>query len=103
MNNTNIDFSNLNIKSKLKRYYDLDFDEFLEEVKKKSKPKSILKKRENIENLEEEFNKSKEILLPLKVEINKINDTINSEVYKLYNLSDEDIRIIEAKYNQTLV
>ena len=101
--NTNIDFSNLNIKSKLKRYYDLDFDEFLEEVKKKSKPKSILKKRENIENLEEEFNKSKEILLPLKVEINKINDTINSEVYKLYNLSDEDIRIIEAKYNQTLV
>ena len=45
--------------------------------------------------MEEEFNNSLEIIKPLQSEIRKLEDEINQKVYELYNLNENEIKIIE--------
>ena len=80
------------LSQKLEKYYELTFEEFLEEIRKK---KVDTKKRAIRENLEEEFNNSLKIIKPLQTEIQEIENEINQKVYELYELTDEKIRIIE--------
>jgi len=82
---------------KLERYYELTLEEFLTELRKK---KVNTKNRKNRENLEEEFNNSLEIIKPLQIEIRKLEEEINQKVYELYNLTEEEIKIIEESLKE---
>lgn len=84
------------ISQKLEHYYELTFEEFLKEVKKK---KVDTKSRKNQDLLENEFNSSLEIVKPLEIQIQKTENEINELVYKLYGLAAEDIAIIEDTLN----
>lgn len=55
----------------LEEYYELTFDEYLEEIKNQ---KIDTKKRSIRENLEEEFNNSIDIIKPLQLEIKELED-----------------------------
>ena len=85
-------FSIEKLPQKLENYYELTFDEFLEEIKKK---KVDVKSRKNLDLLEKEFNESLEIIEPLQREIIETDDKINQLVYELYDLTDEEIQIIK--------
>ena len=85
---------NFNIEElspKIEKFYELDEDSFLKELNKKlkttSKPKQDL--------IRKQFNESTETIEKLKNEIKALDDLINTEVYKLYNVSEEDINEIE--------
>ncbi|MCD4663701.1 MAG: hypothetical protein K8R68_00425 [Bacteroidales bacterium] len=47
-------------------------------------------------NWEEYFNKYKIELLNIQAEINKTDNEIDQMVYELYNLTDEEIKIVEG-------
>ena len=80
------------LSNKLEKYYELDFDEFIKEMKKK---KVNVKQRKTQDLLEKEFNESLETLKPLKDQIQQTEEEINRLVYELYDLTEEEIRIIE--------
>lgn len=80
------------LSQKLEKYYTLTFEEFIIELKKK---KVNTKKRKIRDNLEEEFNNSLEIIKPLQIEIKELENEVNQKVYELYNLTEEEIKIIE--------
>lgn len=80
------------LSKKLRKYYEYSFDEFLDELHKK---KVNTKKRTVHENLEEEFNNSLEIIKHLQIEIKELEYTINQKVYELYDLTEDEIKIIE--------
>ena len=84
------------LSQKLEKYYELTFDEFLEELRKK---KVDTKKRSVRENLEAEFYTSLDIIRPLQQQIQELEDEINQKVYKLYDLTDDEIKIIEDSLN----
>jgi len=81
-----------NINKKLTNYYELTFNELHKEVKKQSKLIN-----ENI--LEEKFNKSIEYVKKLQNEIENLDGDINKLVYELYDLTDDEIGIIEEITN----
>ena len=81
---------NLNIKlsNKLEFFYNLSETEFLSEVKKKNKvfnEKDLIKK----------FNFSKSNIELIYFEINYEIKKLNEIIYKIYNLTSEEIKIIE--------
>ena len=80
------------LPKKLENYYELDFEEFLQEVKKK---KVDITQRKTQDLLEKEFNESLEIIEPLQRQIKETDDKINQLVYALYELTEEEINIIE--------
>ena len=78
------------LSKKLENYHDLNFEEFLKEIKKK---KSI--KPNKIQEYSEVFNDSLEKIGDLQRQIKETDRKINQLVYELYDLTDEEIRIIE--------
>jgi len=87
-------FRNYNLdklSKKLDSYYELDFEDFLKEMKKKVK--IPLRKQQDL--LEDEFNESLTIVKPLQDKIIELDETINNIVYELYELTPNDIEIIE--------
>lgn len=73
-------------------YYDLFIDDFLIELAKQgidTRPRNI---QELIEN---EFNKSVEIIKPILRELKEFENQLNKIVYELYGISSEDIELIE--------
>ena len=76
--------------AKLETFYDLTFEEFIKELKQKITPKIKL---EWLELFEEQ----KAALQKLKKEIATTDRQINSLVYKLYGLTDEEIKIVESE------
>jgi hypothetical protein len=80
------------LSQKLEKYYELTFNEFLDEVKKK---KIDVRSRENQELLREEYQKSLDIINPLINGIEQTDKEIDVLVYELYGLTDEEIKIIE--------
>ena len=76
--------------AKLETFYDLTFEEFIKELKQKITPKIKL---EWLELFEEQ----KAALQKLKEEIATTDRQINSLVYKLYGLTDEEIKIVESE------
>lgn len=84
-------------RTKLKAYYELEFDELLEILKKNKKKISItLSNREFQDNLKKEFEKSKGVLSPLRNKIEATDKLIDQIVYRLYGLTDEEIKIVES-------
>lgn len=77
---------------KLDKYYELSYNEFLAELKKK---KIDTKRRKVQELLKKEFEESTSKINPLIQEIGKTDKKINQMVYDLYGLVDEEIKIIE--------
>jgi len=84
------------LSQKLEKYYELSFDDFLNEVKKK---KVDVKSRENYQTLKQEFEKSIGIIKPLLKEIEETDNEIDQMVYDLYGLTPEEIKIIEESLN----
>ncbi len=80
------------LSKKLDKYYELSFDEFLNELKKK---KVDIKPRKTQELLKKEFEESLDKINPLLLEIEKTDNEIDQMVYELYGLSEDEIKIIE--------
>ena len=85
------DFSVAKINNKLTKYYELNFEDLYKEVKKQNK--QITRKEKD--KLEKEYTLSIEIIVPLQKEIAKIDEKIDKLVYELYDLTPEEINIIE--------
>ena len=79
----------------LGNYYELSYDEFLVELKNNG---IKVNSRDTQELIEEEFNKSVSILKPTYKEIENIKIEIDKSVYLLYELSNEEIEIIENNH-----
>lgn len=92
------DIENLKNKTALKEFHNYDFDKFLDVLKENRKNITInLSERETHERLERHFNKSMSILTPLKARIKATDALIDEIVYKLYGLTEEEIKIVEGK------
>lgn len=88
-------------RTKLKAYYDLKFDEFLEILRKNKKKIPInLSNREFQTNLKREFDTSISKLNPLKEKIECIDNLIDQIVYKLYGLTDKEIEIVGSSLSK---
>ena len=86
--------SNLGLEKttqKLESFYKLNFEEFLKELSKQKITLS-LKQQDEWENY---FNEYKLKLIKLHKQINEINKEIEQMVYKLYDLTKEEIDIVE--------
>lgn len=81
---------------KVEKYYELSFDDFLTELKKK---KVDTKPRKTQELLKKEFEESLNKINPLLQEIEKTDNEIDQMVYELYGLSEDEIKIIEDSLN----
>ena len=91
-------------KSRIKNYLGdyrkgeehLLFEEFWSLLEKnKSKISANLKSRELYESIKTEYCKSLDKLLPLKMKLQKTDWLIDQIVYKLYGLTEEEIKIVE--------
>jgi SAM-dependent methyltransferase len=80
------------ISNKLESFYEFDFKSFLTEIKKQ-KIKLLLVQQDE---WEEYFNNYKTELLNIQEKVNKTDNEIDQMVYNLYNLSDEEIKIVEG-------
>jgi hypothetical protein len=84
-------------KTKLQSYYEHDYESFLAVLKKNHKKLTIDPvKRKESEYLNAEFNGSLGKLLPLRERIKQTDELIDAIVYKLYGLTEEEIRIVEG-------
>ncbi len=86
------------LSTKLENWFFLDFSTFSKELNKAIKIDngSPLSKKDEIEWMDV-FNEYKQKVLSLKEEIQKTDDLIDNMVYELYNLSPEEIVIVEGK------
>ena len=84
-----IDFEVEKISKKLEEFYLLEKNEFLGELKK------ISKSNKKIEEFYNGFENKKEEILKIKIQIDTEDLEINKMVYGLYNLTNEEIEIIE--------
>jgi hypothetical protein len=87
---------NLSLKTKIREYYNYGFDEFLEFVKRNKKKLAIDPSRRDFqEKLKKEFDVTMAKLKPLEEKIQKTDWSIDQIVYKLYGLTDEEIKIVK--------
>jgi Alw26I/Eco31I/Esp3I family type II restriction m6 adenine DNA methyltransferase len=87
-------------KTRLQTYYDSDFDAFLEVLKKNRKKLAIdPARREPSEALRAEFEGSVSKLSPLRERIEKTAYLIDLIVYRLYGLTNDEIKIVEGGTN----
>lgn len=92
------EIENLSNKTALKEYHNHDFNKLLEILKKNRKKLSIdSSDRKLQERLEKEFNRSMSVLEPLKIRIKKTDELIDEIVYRLYGLTEEEVRIVKDK------
>lgn len=77
---------------KLDKYYELSFNDFLSELKKKDVD---IRRKKTQELLKDEFDQSLKVINDLLQKINETDSEINKMVYDLYGLSLEEIQIIE--------
>lgn len=84
------------ISKRLQHWYDLEFSDFIKEYNKsiKNVGKEKLTKDDEIEWMEV-FEKRKTEIQVIKTEIKQTEIEIDQMVYELYNLSEEEIKIIE--------
>lgn len=79
------------LSNKLKSFYELSFTDFVKELKKQ---KTSLSLKEQ-DDWEDYFKDYKAELLNLQSQIDKTDCEIDQMVYKLYDLSEEEIKIVE--------
>ena len=78
------------ISTKLETFYNLDFDGFMKELKQKVTPKTKLEWLEV-------FEETKKSLQEIQTQIAATDKEINALVYKLYGLTEEEIKIVEGR------
>ena len=78
------------ISTKLETFYNLDFDGFMKELKQKLTPKTKLEWLEV-------FEETKKSLQEIQSQIAATDKEINALVYKLYDLTEEEIKIVEGR------
>ncbi|MCZ7603039.1 MAG: hypothetical protein M5R37_09225 [Melioribacteraceae bacterium] len=79
------------ISNKLDAFYNHDFKTFLDELKKKKVTLSLKEQDE----WEEYFNEHKEKILELQSQIKQTDREIDQLFYQLYDLTEEEIKIVE--------
>ena len=79
------------ISQNLEKFYTLGIHPFIEELEKQKVKLSLTQKEELIIWYKEKSDK----LNKIKQQIDALDNEIDKEVYKLYNLTDEEIKIIE--------
>ena len=77
------------LSTKLNKFYELDFDEFMDQLKVKL---SMDKKSELLDF----FEKTKKEVSEISDNIKKTEKEINEMVYKLYGITDEEKKIVES-------
>jgi hypothetical protein len=90
------DIERLKNKTRIKEYYNHDFKELIEVLANNK----INLNRESGEQLETEFTKSVNKLKPLIERIGATDNLIDQIVYKLYGLTESEIRIVKDKILQ---
>lgn len=87
------------LSKKLENFEELSFEEFVREYTKAKKIKFTDKLEErNFKQLWQSlFEHDKDLTCKLKAEIEKTDKEIDAMVYKLYGLSDEEIKIVEGR------
>ena len=85
------EFKNVKITNKLNTWYLLNHVEFVEELKKQKFSLKLQQKNEWILYFSEELKK----ILPIVEQINHTDQEIDNIVYQLYNLTPEEIQIVE--------
>ena len=86
-------------KTKIRAYHKVNWDEFWKILRdNKGKIRFDIARREHVEKIKGEFETSVSKLKPLKNKIELTDKLIDQIVYKLYNLTDEEIKIIEKAY-----
>ena len=81
------------LSTKLQEWYLLDFSDFIKELKRLKVKLSLSQESE----WEEYFLEEKSKAIAIDSEINATDKEIDSMVYKLYDLTDEEIKIIEEE------
>jgi len=83
-------------KTKIKKYYENTLDDLMNVFKKNRKKLQIDPSRRDFQDrFSAEFDKSIQKLTPLKKKIEMTDHLIDQIVYKLYGLTEEEIRIVE--------
>ncbi len=86
-------FCDLKLTKKLQHWYDLEFGDFLKELKKAKLQLSLSEEAEWMAYFNEQKQKAQE----MKSEINRIDHEIDHMVYELYGLTEEEIGIVEGE------
>ena len=81
------------LTTKLQNWHELEFKDFLKELKKAKMQLSLSVEAEWMQY----FNEQKQKAQALKSEINRVDAEIDQIVYQLYGLSEEEIKIVEGK------
>ena len=85
-------------KTKLQSYYEHDYEGLMAVLKKNSKKLAIDPAlRKPGEDIKAEFEGSMGKLGPLRVKIRQTDELIDAVVYRLYGLTQEEIRIVEGR------
>jgi hypothetical protein len=85
-------------KTRILSYYESDYESLLAVLKKNKKRLAVdPSRREPAELLRSEFEGSMKNLGPLMERIKRTDELIDAVVYRLYGLTDEEIRIVEGK------
>jgi len=84
-------FSGIKITGSLEQLYELEFKQFLAELKKQKITLSLKQQDE----WEEYFNENKSVCNTVLNHINATDRAIDKMVYELYGLTDEEIGIVE--------
>jgi len=74
----------------------LSFEEFWK-ILEKNRMRANLKSRELFDAVKTEYEKSLSRLIPIKEKVRKIDWLIDQIVYKLYGLTEEEIKLVEAQ------
>ena len=83
-------------KTVIEEYYKNNFEKLIEVLKKNKKKIPVdPSRREFQEKVKSEFDKSVAKLTPLKARIQATDNLIDQIVYKLYGLTDEEIKVVE--------
>ena len=80
------------LTQKLENFYTLGLNPFLDELQKQGAKLSLSKKEELIAWYKEKSN----LLNCIKTQIQNLDNEIDKEVYELYGMTDEEIKIIES-------
>ena len=86
------------LPKKLQNWHELEFAEFINELNKSIKKSGGGMKLSKMDEMEwmEVFETKKKEALTLKAEIDKTDKEIDAMVYKLYDLTEEEIQIVEG-------
>ena len=79
------------VNNKLNNWFSLDYKEFIKELKKNNVKLSLSEESELIQY----FNEQKAKAIQIENEIKKVDKQIDQMVYKLYDLTEEEIKIVE--------